>query len=60
VESNQIKSNQTQNHVNAVEVPPEKDKIVPTENDRFKDVNGNPFSAGHAIKGRKQIILRLF
>jgi hypothetical protein len=42
-----IKSNQTQNHVNAVKVPD-------PENDRFKDVNGNPFSAGHAIIGKEE------
>jgi len=42
-----------------IELDPQKDKIVPTENDRFKDANGNPIKRyeckiTHVNNGKEQ------
>jgi hypothetical protein len=42
-----------------IRLDPQKDKIVPTENDRFKDANGNPLKRyeckiTHVNNGREQ------
>jgi hypothetical protein len=42
-----------------IKLDPQKDKIVPTENDRFKDANGNPIrryecKITHVNNGREQ------
>jgi hypothetical protein len=42
-----------------ISMDPQKDKIVPTENDRFKDANGNPLKRyeckiTHVNSGREQ------
>ena len=42
-----------------IKLDPQNDKIVPTENDRFKDANGNPFKRyeckiTHVNNGRAQ------